>query len=88
MNPSTNDVMVPYVLPYKPNSETNCALIDPILQCIHGKDFVSMMRAIFKAKLFHPIVEVYQYTRTYEQGLVVAEYLMETLNRGCSATPT
>jgi len=35
---------------------------------------------MFKAKLFHPISEVYRYTRTYEQGLSVAGCLMETLN--------
>lgn len=58
----------------------NCISPDPIVQYICSKDFVSMMRVIFSAKLFNPIIEVYRYTRTYEQGLFMAEYLIDTLN--------
>jgi len=87
MNSSTINAMVPFVLPYKPNSETNYTSMDPIFQCVHGKDFVSMMRAILKAKLFFPIAEVYRYTRTYELGLSMADYLIETLN-DCSQQTT
>lgn len=87
MNSSTNDEMVPFVLPYKSNSGTNCTSMDPIFQLVHGKDFVSMMRAVFKAKLFFPIAEVYRYTRTYELGLSMADYLIETLN-DCSQQTT
>lgn len=62
-------------------AETGCALADPISQYIRSEDFVPMMRAVFQKKLFYPIAEVYRYTRTYEQGLSVAEYLIETLNK-------
>lgn len=80
MNLSEDGTMTPFVSPYKFNLETSCTLADPILQCIRDKDFVPMIRAIFNAKLFHPIVEVYRYTRTYELGLVMAEYLIGALN--------
>lgn len=80
MNRSVDSTMLSSALPYKPAVETSYALADPIIQYICGENFVSMMRAVFKAKLFHPIAEVYRYTRTYEQGLSVAGYLIETLN--------
>ncbi len=80
MNCSVDSAILPSALTYKPAVEMSYALDDPVLQYICGKDFVSMMRTVFKAKLFHPIAEVYRYTRTYEQGLSVAGYLMDALN--------
>lgn len=80
MKNSVDTAMQPLALPYKPALGRACALADPIVQYIQSKDFVSMMRVIFRAKIFMPIVEVYRYTRTYEQGLSVAGYLIETLN--------
>lgn len=81
MDSFIDNTMLPLTLPYKPAVETSSALADPILQYIRSEDFVSMMRTIFQRKLFHPIAEVYRYTRTYEQGLSVAEYLIETQNK-------
>lgn len=81
MDSFADNTTLPFTLPYKPAVETSNALADPILQYIRSEDFVSMMRTIFQRKLFHPIAEVYRYTRTYEQGLSVAEYLIETLNK-------
>lgn len=80
MNFFEDNDLLPVAFPYKPAVEANYALVDPILQYICSKDFVPMMRTVFKAKLFHPIAEVYRYTRTYEQGLSVAGYLIEALN--------
>lgn len=80
MDFSEDNAKLPIAFSYKPAVEASCALEDPILQYICSKDFVPMMRTVFKAKLFHPISEVYRYTRTYEQGLSVAGCLMETLN--------
>lgn len=80
MNCFANGAILASASLHKPTMETICTLDDPILQYIRGEDFVSMMRAVFKDKLFLPIAEVYRYTRTYEQGLSVAAYLIEALN--------
>lgn len=72
-------MLMPLFSPNKLSSEASRALVNPLLQYIQDNDFVAMLRLIFAAKLFHPIVDTYRYTRTYEQGLVMAEYLMDTL---------
>ncbi len=74
-----DEMLVPLFAPNKICSETSRALADPLRQYIQDNDFVAMLRLIFSAKLFHPIVDTYRYTRTYEQGLATAEYLMDTL---------
>lgn len=73
--------IVPLFSPYNFSLESSYALDNSLLQFIQSEDFVSMIRAVFAAKLFHPIVDIYQYTRTYEQGLATAEYLMNHLEK-------
>ena len=74
-----DEMLVPLFMPNKLCSEASRALADPLRQYIQDNDFVAMLRLIFGAKLFIPIVDTYRYTRTYEQGLATAEYLMDTL---------
>ena len=74
-----DEMLVPLFAPNKICSEASRALADPLRQYIQDNDFVATLRLIFGAKLFIPIVDTYRYTRTYEQGLATAEYLMDTL---------
>ncbi len=74
-----DETLVPLFRTNKICSEASRALVDPLRQYIQDNDFVATLRLIFGAKLFIPIVDTYRYTRTYEQGLATAEYLMDTL---------
>lgn len=74
-----DETLVPLFRPNKICSEASRALTDPLRQYIQDNDFVATLRLIFAAKLFIPIVDTYRYTRTYEQGLATAEYLMDAL---------